>query len=276
MARRMAHRFLRVKAFAVSLAVLTGCGTTYELPETVGSYDAQARALFAQARHAPGPKPISVTAAEARFNRVARRVRPVGASTCRQLTQNRPDFNCNVDIAIDREMTDRNAYFTYRGGQPVIRMSMPLLRDTRNDDEVAFVIAHEYGHLIGRHIEKQQQQVLAGALIAGALVGVATAASGDFDGDAVAQGLGVGAAVGSISYSKEYELESDSVGTRIAHAAGYDAVQGAMYFARPERQRAANGGYSFWGTHPPDEKRLALVLATQAQIEKGQALRAAR
>ena len=45
--------------------------------------------------------------------------------------------------------------------------------DTVNDHEVAFVLAHEYGHLIGRHIEKSQQQALAGALIVGTLERVA-------------------------------------------------------------------------------------------------------
>lgn len=268
----MGRRGLRWKILVVALVCLAGCGSTYQLPETSGAYDAEARALFAQARRTPAPKAISVAAAEARFNRVARRVRPAGRSMCEQLTQSQPGFNCTVDIAIDRKMKERNAYFTYQGGKPVIRMSMPLLQDTRNDDEVAFVLAHEYGHLIGRHIEKQQHQVLAGALIAGALAGIATAAAGEYDGEAVVQGLGVGAAVGSITYSKEYELESDSVGTYIANAAGYDAVRGAMFFARPERQRMASGGYSFWGTHPPDQKRLALVLATQARIDRGQGL----
>lgn len=258
----------------VVLASVTACGSAYELPSTAGAYDAQARAIFAEAQTAPATKPISVGAAEARFARVARRVRPAGRSACEQLRG--PGVDCKVDIAIDRKMKEANAYFTYEQGRPVIRMSLPLLQVTRNDEEAAFVMAHEYGHLIGGHIEKKQQQAAAGALIAATLAGVAAAATGDNDGEAVVRGLGVGAAVGSIAYSQTYELESDSLGTRIANAAGYDAAKGARFFARPGKPPQGSGGLNFWSTHPPDEKRLALVLATQAEIDRGQGLRPAQ
>lgn len=265
----------RRMGLALTAAVaIAACGTAYELPSTAGAYEAQAIRIFADARNAPPIKPISAGAAEARFNRVARRVRPAGRFACEQLRG--PQVDCQVQIEIDRQMKEANAYFTYEKGRPVIRMSLPLLQATRNDDEAAFVMAHEYGHLIGGHIEKKQQQVAAGALIAGTLAGLATAAGGDFDDDALVRGLGVGAAVGGIAYSQSYELESDSLGTRIAHAAGYDAPTGARFFARPGKPQSPSGGLNFWSTHPPDEKRLALVLATQAEIDRGQGLRPAQ
>ncbi|NIZ14368.1 M48 family metallopeptidase [Phaeobacter sp. HF9A] len=274
---------LRVSRSSVSAILATGvlltasaCGTTYQLPDSSGAYTDQARAMFAEARSAPKPAPLSTSAAQARFDRVAPRIRVAGQRACQELTATRAGFNCNVDIAIDPEMKQPNAYFTYQQRQPVIRISMPLIKETASDDEVAFVLAHEYGHLIGRHIEKQQQQVVAGALLAGAIAGVATAAAGNYDGGAVELGLGAGAAVGSIAYSKAYELESDTLGTRISSAAGYDPVEGAKFFARAEPARGAGGGYSFWGTHPADEKRVATVLATKAEIDAQQGLRPAQ
>lgn len=250
-----------------ALALVAACGTTYQLPDSGGVHTEEARRLFAEARREPARAPLSAGAAQARFNRVAPRVSAAGRQYCQRLTADRAGFNCNVDLAIDREMAERNAYFTYAETQPTIRISLPLIRDTASDDEVAFVLAHEYGHLIGRHIEKQQQQMLAGALLVGVLAGVATATAGDYDGHAVEVGLGVGAAAGSIAYSQAYELESDTLGTRITVSAGYDPVEGAKFFARPEPTRTAAGRYSFWGTHPPDEKRVATVLATKAEID---------
>lgn len=250
---------------AASLAALSACGTTYELPETGGSYSDEAARLFAEARYSGPVTPLSRSAAEARYARVQPRVLSAGRETCRQLNTG---VNCNVSMSIDREMSERNAYFTYQNGLPVIKISLPLIQDTASDDEVAFVLAHEYGHLIGRHVEKQQQQVLAGALIGGALGGLLGDSS-----DAVALGMGVGTTAGGIVYSQSYELESDTIGTRIAHAAGYDPVEGAKFFARAEAERG-QGGYSIWGTHPPDRKRVATVLATKAQIEAEQGLRA--
>lgn len=253
--------------FAGALATLAACGTTYELPDSGGAYTDEAGRLFAEARASGPVTPLSAAAAEARYARVMPRVARAGREICQQLNTG---VTCEVDIALDRQMEERNAYFSYQGNQPVIRISLPLVQDTGSDDEVAFVLAHEYGHLIGRHVEKQQSQVLAGALIGGAL----GALVGD-SSDAVALGLGLGTAAGGIVYSQAYELESDTIGTRIASAAGYDPVQGARFFARAEAARGGAGGYSIWGTHPPDRKRVATVLATKAQIDAQQGLRPA-
>ncbi|TNJ48477.1 M48 family metallopeptidase [Phaeobacter sp. B1627] len=258
--------FMRLPG-AAALALVAACGTTYQLPDSGGAYTEDARRMFAEARRQPARAPLSAGAAQARFNRVEPHISAGGRQYCQRLTADRAGFNCNVDIAIDHEMAERNAYFTYAGAQPTIRISLPLIRDTASDDEVAFVLAHEYGHLIGRHIEKQQQQVLVGALLVGAIAGAATAAAGEYDRSAVEVGLGIGAAAGSVAYSQAYELESDTLGTRITVSAGYDPVEGAKFFARPEPTRTATGRYSFWGTHPPDEKRVATVLATKAEID---------
>jgi predicted Zn-dependent protease len=169
-------------------------------------------------------------------------------------------------------MSVRNAYFTYRKGTPSIRMSMPLLQDTESDDEVAFVMSHEFGHLIGRHIEKQKKQALTGAIILGAITAYGSAYSSSagayYDPNDVVIGMEIGAAIGAKSYSQAYELESDTLGTYIAQLAGYDPVKGAQFFARPESTRTSAGKLSFWGTHPPDEKRLATVLATVNSIRQ--------
>ncbi len=232
--------------------------------------------MFADAQNENVRPQLSVTAAEHRFTRVARRVRPVAEGFCQQVMAERANVNCSARIEIDRELLERNAYFTYVDDVPVVRMTLPLLRDTRNDDEVAFVLGHEYGHLIGRHIEKQQQQQVAGALILGSIAAAAnaqTAAYGGYtDPNLVNRSVELGAAVGAVAYSQTYELESDTLGTHIAHASGYDPIKGARYFARPEDARTKSGKLSFWGTHPPDEKRLATVLATHQHIEDGKSL----
>lgn len=256
---------------AAALVGLTACGTTYELP-TLGEPQTQkAASLFAEARQEGPRRQLSNSAAEARFARVARKVSPVGKAVCEQASAGKVGVNCNVQVAIDRDMAERNAYFTYVDQQPVIRLSMPLLRDTANDDEAAFVMSHEYGHLIGRHIEKKQQQALAGALLLGVIAAAATAQStpygSTYDSSLVSDSMELGAAAGKMAYSQSYELESDTLGTRIAYAAGYDPTAGAKFFARPESAKASAGKLSFWGTHPPDAKRVATVLATVDQID---------
>ncbi|GAA6208265.1 M48 family metallopeptidase [Cognatishimia sp. WU-CL00825] len=258
-----------VAAFSASF-MLSACGTTFEIPKAADIHVASANKMFAKANSEHARASLTQDAAQRRFARVSPRVKRAGESYCKVLMVERAGFDCDVDIKIDRKLASRNAYFTRVSGKPVIRISLPLLKDTGSDDEVAFVLSHEYGHLIGRHLEKQQQQALAGALILGAVAAAATAQSSPYgtyhDHDAVSNSMDLGAAIGSMAYSQSFELESDSLGARIAHAAGYDPVKGAQFFARPEEAHTAAGTLSFWGTHPPDAKRLATVLATVDQI----------
>ena len=236
--------------------------------------------MFADAKAEPPRRLSSAATGEARFNRVSRRVKPIAQALCEQeVKASNPDFDCNVSLEIDRKMTERNAYFTYAkpGNKgPVIRFSLPILQDAQSDDEVAFILGHEYGHLIGQHIEKGQQQALAGALIMGAFTAYANAYSasygGYYDPNAVEENMLLGAAAGQRAYSKTYELESDMLGTHIASAAGYDPVKGARFFARDEAVRSTAGNLSFWGTHPADSERIAMVIATKAQIAERKAL----
>ena len=270
-------RILKLTIGLILVGGLSACGTTFQLPELEVAQTQQASQMFAAAQEQGARPTLSTSAAEQRFRRVAGRIKVAGGKYCVALTAERENFNCDVNVSIDREMEQRNAYFTYDNSQPVIRISMPLLRDTQSDDEVAFVLGHEYGHLIGRHIEKQQQQALAGALILGAMTAAANSYSasygGDYDPAAVGRSVELGAALGSQAYSQSYELESDTLGTRIAAAAGYDPVKGAMFFARPEAAKTSAGNLSFWGTHPPDEKRLATVIATSDELKANVGLR---
>ena len=258
-----------IAAALLASVTLAGCGTSYVLPEPESKHMSEANAMFAEVRNA-APKPqVPESVARKRFDRVTARIRPVAESYCRRETAAQPDFNCNVAIGIDREMEQRNAYFTYdRRSRPIIRVTAPMLRDMRNDHELAFVLGHEYGHLIGRHIQKKQQQALAGALLLGGITALATGNDPYADRTAIYDNAQLGYIMGSHAFSQEYELESDTLGTLITRTAGYDPVIGARFFARGEAPRLADGRLSFWGTHPPDAKRIATVLATVEQLNE--------
>lgn len=270
-------RMMKRSCAVLMAGLLAGCGTSYDLPGVDDAINARASAMFAQAKASPPRTAASGATGVARFSRVASRIQPVAERLCEdELAAKGAD--CHVRLELDMQRTDRNAYFIYAGpgnSNPVIRFTMPMLQDVASDDEVAFIMGHEYGHLIGQHIVKQQQQAIAGALILGAITayGNAQAASAgqSHDPNAVGRNMEIGAAVGSKAYSQSYELESDMLGTRIAMAAGYDPVRGAQFFARDEAARSESGQLSFWGTHPPDSRRLAVVLATVDQVNAGPA-----
>lgn len=279
------RRFSRC-ALVLFFLTLAGCGTTYELPEISKATSARASEIFAEERQIADRGGIpnkSPKAAVSQYLRVVKRVEPVAETFCRTQTAERDAFNCDVQIFVDDKLLERNAYQTYTpDGDPFIAFTIPLIADARNEHEIAFVLGHEFGHHIAEHIQKQKQQALAGALVMGVLTAYGQSASYQYNASynsynaqkEMERNMQVGAQIGQTAFSQSYELEADVIGAHIAAAAGYDPIIGARYFARPEAARSEAGRLSFWGTHPPDEKRVATVIATVEIIKSSQALAA--
>lgn len=203
------------------------------------------------------PVPVVVTSEQAKRNfvRVLRTVEPVAESECRARTTG---VNCDFKIVVDdRPGQPANAFQTLdRQGRPVIAFTLALIADARNEDELAFVMGHEAAHHIAGHIMRQQQNAVAGAVI---FAGLATLSGGNANAVRTAQQLG--AQVGARTYSKDFELEADALGTIITARAGYQPLRGAEFFTR-----IPDPGDKFLGTHPPNRDRLATVRRTAAGL----------
>jgi Zn-dependent protease with chaperone function len=217
---------------------------------------------------APPPVPVAVPAvpppsdfrtAARTFVSVIERVEPVAEAYCRE---KRPDLNCDFRIVIDdRRGAPPNAFHTLdpQTGQPLIGFTLSLIADARNADELAFVLGHEAGHHIAGHIPRARDTALAGALILGTL-----AALGGGDAAVIRSAQDVGASVGARTYSKDFELEADVLGTVVAHRAGFDPERGAGFFGR-----LPDPGNRFLGSHPPNAQRIGVVSRTAADLRAG-------
>jgi predicted Zn-dependent protease len=139
-----------------------------------------------------------------------------------------------------------------------------LLDATRNENELAGVLAHEVAHVTQRHIARaihasQRQSILTTALMLGAiLAGVAT---GDSDaaqaGIAVAQGT---AAQQQINFTRSNEYEADRIGIGAMADAGFDPHGMASFFEVMSRQSPADINMrlpEFLRTHPVTTSRIA-------------------
>lgn len=194
---------------------------------------------------------FSASQAARSFLSVVQTVEPVAERECRNRTSG---INCDFNIVVDdRPDQPANAYQTEdRAGRPVIAFTLALIADARNQDELAFVLGHEAAHHIQGHIARQQQNAVAGAVI---FAGLATLSGGDASAVETAQRLG--AQVGARTYSKDFELEADALGTVITARAGYNPLRGAEFFTR-----IPDPGDKFLGTHPPNASRLDTVRKT--------------
>jgi Zn-dependent protease with chaperone function len=189
------------------------------------------------------------------FVQVVQKVEPVAERECRART---PSKNCDFQIVVDdRRNQPPNAFQTVdENGRPILAFTLSLIATVANVDELAFIMGHEAAHHIQGHLQDTQQSAVTGAILFGTL-----AQLGGGGQQAVEAAAQVGAQLGARRYSKEFELEADSLGTVISKRAGYDPVRGAQYFAR-----IADPGDAFLGTHPPNSQRIETVKRTNAQL----------
>jgi Zn-dependent protease with chaperone function len=181
-------------------------------------------------------------------------VEPVAEAMCRERS---PTLNCDFEFALDMNPNaPPNAFQTLdKKGRPLIAITVALLSETRNEDEVAFVLSHETAHHISGHLDRQRRNATIGAAIMGQLVGLSR------DPDVGRKAAEFGAAIGARTYSKEFELEADALGTVIAAQAGYNPLRGADFFFR-----IPDPGSTFLGTHPANADRLRVVTRTAARL----------
>lgn len=128
--------------------------------------------------------------------------------------------------------------FKVMRGRAVNAVSLPggfiyategLLRFVQSDHELAFVMAHEVGHVAARHHVAIIERHFWLAIVARLLTG-SDPTSGQI-ADLVRFFLTTG-------FSREAEFEADHLGVTYAHRAGYDASAGLMFM---QRLRAAEG-----------------------------------
>ena len=190
------------------------------------------------------------------FVAVVQAVEPVAEAQCRARN---PTANCDFRIVVDdRPGMPPNAFQTLDdAGRPIIAFTLALIGQLRNPDELAFVMSHEAAHHILGHLARQRLNATLSAQVFGNLAG--TISGGDLQQVRAAQELG--AAVGARTYSKDFELEADALGTEISATAGYDPLRGAEFFFR-----IPDPGNRFLGTHPPNADRVAVVRNAAARL----------
>lgn len=115
-----------------------------------------------------------------------------------------------------------NAFTT--GGQHVYLYS-ELFRSAKTEDEFAAVVAHEFAHIVGRHVHKgmNRQYAILGTAAAAAIGGYAV--GGDNRGEIAAAAGGLGLVAGQfvgMGFGRKDEDEADKFGFRFYVNAGWD------------------------------------------------------
>jgi predicted Zn-dependent protease len=150
--------------------------------------------------------------------------------------------------------------FALPGGQ--IFITSGLFRLLKSEDQLAGVLGHEIGHVVGRHSNEQMAQR---GLWVGIARGVGTLLS-DGNGQSMG-GMQVADLLAQVklkSYGRDDEIESDRLAVRFMHEVGYDpaALIGVMEILA---QAGGGGGPEFLSSHPNPDNRIGRI---REELEK--------
>lgn len=166
-------------------------------------------------------------------------------------SSSRPDIPYTFQVVDDRSI---NAFATMGG---YVYVHTGLIAAADNEAELASVIAHEIGHIAGRHaVEQMRQRAIASGVLSAA----------GLDEEQAVQ-IGVEVAV-NLPNSREDEYEADTLGLENLTQAGYSpqAMVSFMQKLAQLEQQAGGRTPTFLRTHPASGDR---VLALQAAIPEG-------
>ena len=139
-----------------------------------------------------------------------------------------------------------------------------LIEASRNEDELAGVLAHEVAHVTQRHIARaihanSRQSILSTAMMLGAII--VAVAGGSSDAVQGAMAVAQGSAVQQqINFTRTNEYEADRVGIAALADAGYDPYGMASFFEVMSRQTTTSPEMrapEFLRTHPVTTARVA-------------------
>ncbi len=149
--------------------------------------------------------------------------------------------------------------FALPGGY--VYVTRGLLAYVENEAQLAVVLGHEIGHVLGRHSSEQAARAqlnqfgLLGAAVLGGVLG----------GGRVAEGIlnygGTGLQLLQLKYSRGAEREADMAGVAYAEFADYDATQAARFFVSLQRlgEEAGQSVPNFLSTHPDPGERAQTI-----------------
>lgn len=134
--------------------------------------------------------------------------------------------------------------FALPGGTVVVLDE--LVAAARHDDEIAAVLAHEIGHLHGRHTLRHVLQTSVAGVVVAAVVGDVLSVS--------SYAAALPAFLLDARYSRGFELEADAFGLGLLDQAGIDRAHFVRFLTRME-QDYPSGVPGFLSTHPRAEER---------------------
>jgi predicted Zn-dependent protease len=147
-----------------------------------------------------------------------------------------------------------------------------LITASENESELAGVIGHEIGHVVGRHGARQITKQFGLAVL---LELAAGSENPSLAREIATQFAAVGAGLTILKYSRDAEREADAYAVEETYAAGIDPSGMATFFEKLMAMHETKPeGVDLWfSTHPPSNERVANVRSQIAKLPAKPGLR---
>jgi len=149
--------------------------------------------------------------------------------------------------------------FALPGGY--LYVNLGLIRAAENESELAGVIGHEIGHVVGKHGAEQLTKQLGIAALAQLVLGK--------DPNKIAElAAGIVATGAMMKYSRDAERESDAFAVEEMYGAGIDPEGMATFFEKLFQMQKSQPSQieQIFSTHPPTQERVVNVRAHIAKL----------
>lgn len=176
-----------------------------------------------------------------------RKLREIGEKLVRTSIANASPYDYEFYLLADPNTINA---FALPGG-PVF-ITYALYSKLENEDQLAGILGHEIGHVIGRHsAERIAKQGFTNSVITGVAVG-----SGSNEATQAAAVIGN---LVNMKYGRGDELESDNIGVKIMIDAGYNPEEMIGVMQILKEATGPNRAPEFQNTHPDPENRIEKI-----------------
>ena len=166
-------------------------------------------------------------------------------------------------------MVESPAINAFAGPGGNIGINTGLLLNTRNESELAAVLAHEIAHVTQKHISRGYELQSRGNItaLAGIIAAIVIGTQNSEAGRATAAAVSGAHIQAQLDFTRANEQEADRVGMQLLHEAGFDPDAMAGFFEQLQTaSQYDRRPPEYLSTHPVTTSRIADARARVAQL----------
>ncbi|MBK6504296.1 MAG: M48 family metalloprotease [Ignavibacteria bacterium] len=194
------------------------------------------------------PEMMNQMGGELRDPKINAYVDAVGKKIVMETEAGRSEYKFDFHVLADSRTVNA---FALPGGQ--IFITLGLLQMLENEDQLAGILGHEVGHVIGRHsAEQMAKQELTQGLVSAADIAMTDPGSPN----AASMMTRYVANMIGMKYGREDELETEKFAVKYMHETGYSSEQMIEVMHILDRASGGQAPPEFLSTHPNPGNRI--------------------